>query len=87
VGRCKFERFAGPTGEVINGGNEGWLGFGEGEETGGEVAGEAPVSSVGDMTAAMMQSRLLLSWVHARGLESKSEDAKNGGSLPASFKE
>jgi hypothetical protein len=52
-GRCKVDRRAG--GDVISGGNGGWLGFEEGEETGdGEVAGEVvDVSSVGDTTAAI----------------------------------
>jgi len=51
VGRCKFDRRAG--GDVISGGNGGWFGFEDGEETGdGEVGGDT-VSSVGDMTAAI----------------------------------
>jgi hypothetical protein len=56
VGLCKFDRRAG--GDVIRGGNGGWFGFEEGEETGeGEVAGDT-ASSVGDMTAAIFMNRL-----------------------------
>jgi len=55
MGRCRFDRRAG--GDVISGGNGGWFGFEEGDDTGdGEVAGEAEVSIVGDMTAAMIRS-------------------------------
>jgi len=56
VGLCKVDRRAG--GDVISGGKGGWFGFEDGEETGdGEVAGET-VSIVGDMTAAILASRL-----------------------------
>ena len=57
VGLCKVDRRAG--GDVISGGKGGWFGFEDGEETGdGEVAGET-VSIVGDMTAAILASRLV----------------------------
>lgn len=56
VGLCRVDRREG--GDVINGGNGGWLGFEDGEDTGeGEVAGET-VSSVGDMTTAISASCL-----------------------------
>ena len=43
---------------MINGGNGGWLGFADGEDTGdGEVAGET-VSSAGDITTAILVSCL-----------------------------
>lgn len=65
VGRCRLVRREG--GDVINGGNGGWLGFEDGEDTGdGEVAGET-VSSAGDMTTAILVSCL---WeVSATGAE------------------
>lgn len=57
VGRCKIDRREG--GDVISGGNDGWFGFEDGEDTGDEeVAGET-VSIVGDMTAAILVSRLV----------------------------
>lgn len=43
-------------GEVINGGKGGWFGFDEGDEIGeGDVAGDIVVSSVGDITAAILR--------------------------------
>jgi hypothetical protein len=57
VGRCKIDRREG--GDVISGGNGGWFGFEDGEDTGDEeVAGET-VSIVGDMTAAILVGRPL----------------------------
>ena len=51
---------------MISGGNGGWFGFEDGEETGdGEVAGET-VSIVGDMTAAMLVSRFVGSLYNRR---------------------
>ena len=51
---------------MISGGNGGWFGFEDGEDTGdGEVAGET-VSIVGDMTAAMLASCLVGSLYNRR---------------------
>jgi len=87
MGLCRFDRRAG--GDVISGGNGGWLGFEEGEDTGdGEVAGEAEVSSVGDMTAAMIGTCACENrWAGQEWCQKLCFDrwAKTGGSLPASF--
>jgi hypothetical protein len=72
VGRCRVDRREG--GDVISGGNGGWFGFEDGEDTGdGEDAGET-VSSVGDMTAAILVSRLV-EGLYSRREQSVSTDS------------